>query len=60
MPSIRNAFKYRDTDRLKVKRWEKIKWHTNTNRKKAGDTTSISNQTFVPGIVPEIKRDISQ
>lgn len=36
-------FKYRDTDRLKVKEWEKM-WHANTNHKKAGGTILISDK----------------
>lgn len=40
MLCIRNHFKNKDTDRLKLNRWKKI-CHANTNHKKAGVTMSI-------------------
>ena len=36
-------FKYRDRDRLKVKKWEKM-WHASANHKKAKGTIFISGK----------------
>ena len=43
MFSIRSPFKYKDSDRLKVKGWNKI-YHANTNQKKAGVAVLISSE----------------
>lgn len=37
-------FKYKDTDKLKVKGWRKVH-HANTNQKKAGLAILISNKS---------------
>lgn len=54
--STKKSFKYKDTERLKVKGWKRM-YHANTNQKKTRE--SIPDKAgFREKILPAIKRDI--